>query len=495
MANPFATPKRPRARKADDIETLNPRDKAQAALLQGRATITHQPFPNSSSPLLPALPPHRARSPERHRPDYARTNIYHNLEDEGSNSAAVDAVDIEAHAEDIFTREKERLQIRTDVLRKFATTISDCAKQYTSGYALQIARDFSKSLLNHWDNYACANFENKGQNKITMAVSKPSAISGPAPAPGGRGRLTGFAARAATADTQTPGNVSIARRSRSKGNPRASNPENQKSQNLDRHPHAYQIRLALAHATSLPADDFQDIKPTNTGWSLTTRTNATEATLLETQAQWGPKIDLIIAEKNVQWHTYLVKEVPRVLNDWEGQPLDFEQIISDEIKRQTDQSPISWHVSKADEATNTPTLLGTSAFLFKLTRAPKISQCKSCWNYHAPTRCTAPEICKNCGQHTTSDHNASACDQITQCVNCHGPHLPDDQSCFAKPKKRDDGLHKLSRTQRTHAKLLGAQAFKRSHPELAPELNPTIPESSAPPSPTPSLGIRKVTPQ
>lgn len=349
-----------------------------------------------------------------------------------------------------------------------------------------------------------------------MAVSRPSAISGPAPgpAPGGRGQLTGFAARAAAADTQTPGNVSIARRSRSKGNPRASNSESPKAQNLDRRillrlqpdsqfftKHAYQIRLALAHATSLPADDFQDIKPTNTGWSLTTRTNASEATLLETQAQWGPKVDLIIAEKNIQWHTYLVKEVPRVLRDWEGQPLDFEQTISDEIKRQTDQSPISWHVSKADEATGTPIvtlvvsfsepvasrfqLLGTSAFSFKLTRAPKISQCQSCWNYHAPTRCIAPEICKNCGQHTSSDHNASACDRITQCVNCHGPHLPDDQNCFAKPKKRDDGLHKLSRTQRTHAKLLGAQAFKRSHPELAPELNSMMPESSAPSSPTP----------
>ncbi|CEJ82409.1 hypothetical protein VHEMI02475 [[Torrubiella] hemipterigena] len=177
--------------------------------------------------------------------------------------------------------------------------------------------------------------------------------------------------------------------------------------------HGYQIRLALAQAAPIDPEDIQDIKPTNAGWALSARTLRAEETLLSTQGSWGPKFDLIIAEKNVQWHTYLVKDFPRTLTDWEGAPLDFNQVVSDEIQRQTQQTPIAWHISKADTLTDTRDvtlvipfsepvlgnfrLLGTSAFSFKLTKAPKITQCTNCLNYHVPTRCIAPEVCKNYG--------------------------------------------------------------------------------------------------
>ncbi|CEJ95223.1 hypothetical protein VHEMI10717 [[Torrubiella] hemipterigena] len=508
MAIDLVTPEATKVRTPAAATNPIPISKAQAVLLQGRVATTHQPFPPSSSPMLPGPLPYRGRSPKRNRPDYT-SNIYHNLADELDNPGPID---IEQHAESVLTKEMDRLQTRTEVLRTFATVINDCAKQYTKGYALQIARDFSKSLLIQWDNFVRQQpGEQKGiypKDNIAVKLHKPAAnISNPGldprPAPAG-----GWAARAAAADGKRPGDIEVRKAARTDNTPRTQ-PAKLDKRILLRikhgselfNKHGYQIRLALAQAASIDPKDIQDIKPTNTGWAITARTLKAEETLLSTQESWGPKFDLIIAEKNVQWHTYLVKNFPRTLTDWEGAPLDFDQVVSDEIHRQTRQTPIAWHISKADTLTDSRTvtlvisfsepvlgnfrLLGTSAFSFKLTKAPKITQCTNCWNYHAPTRCIAPEICKNCGQRTGDNHKPDSCTRFTQCALCHGPHPPDDNKCFAKPKKREDGLHKLLKTQRVHAKLLGSQAFRQIHREDILSSSPNGQASSAPPSPTP----------
>ncbi|CEJ95187.1 hypothetical protein VHEMI10684 [[Torrubiella] hemipterigena] len=299
-----------------------------------------KPFLPSSSPILPGPLPYRGRSPKRNRPDYT-SNIYHNLADELDKPSPID---IEQYTESVLTKEIDRLQTRTEVLRTFATVINDCAKQYTKGYALQIARDFSKSLLSQWDNFVRQQpGEQKGtypNDNIAVKLHKAAAnISNPGldprPAPAG-----GWAARAAAADGKRPGDIEVRKAARTNNTPRTQ-PAKLDKRILLRikhrselfNKHGYQIRLALAQAAPIDPKDIQDIKPTNACWALSARTLRAQETLLSTQGSWGLKFDLIIAEKNVQWHTYLVKDFPRTLTDWEGAPLDFNQVVSDEIQR------------------------------------------------------------------------------------------------------------------------------------------------------------------
>lgn len=188
--------------------------------------------------------------------------------------------------------------------------------------------------------------------------------------------------------------------------------------------------------------DIENVKPTNTGWAVRARTDEIQELLIYTQKEWGPSVDLLIAEKNILWYTYKVKRFPKEILDWDGVPVDYNEAVEREVLRQTGQLLVAWHVSNNDLDNNPSevslmisftdklatnfSMLGTSEFSFELNRPKKIMQCNNCWNLHAPTRCVAAPVCKNCGQRTSSDHTNDSCTRFTQCTNCLGPHLPDN---------------------------------------------------------------------
>ncbi|KAJ3495916.1 hypothetical protein NLG97_g3048 [Lecanicillium saksenae] len=167
----------------------------------------------------------------------------------------------------------------------------------------------------------------------------------------------------------------------------------------------------------------------------------------------------------------------------------FEKTIGEEILAQTGQTPVRWRRFSRPSPDPTKTtliisfdrpvrgkfrLLGLGAYSFLLTRPKKLVQCQNCWQFHPPVRCTATKTCKICGV-TDSHHDAEGCQATPRCTNCHGPHHADYEQCYARPRKEGGSFQKLSKSQRNHARHLGADDYRRQNME-----NPIQPSETTP---------------
>ncbi|KAI0997406.1 hypothetical protein K3495_g10778, partial [Podosphaera aphanis] len=66
-------------------------------------------------------------------------------------------------------------------------------------------------------------------------------------------------------------------------------------------------------------------------------------------------------------------------------------------------------------------------------RKPRIAQCDRCWGYHSTKICSRAERCTRC---SLLEHKLDACKQeISRCMNYHGPHRADDPNCMARPDR------------------------------------------------------------
>ncbi|KAJ3499128.1 hypothetical protein NLG97_g581 [Lecanicillium saksenae] len=251
---------------------------------------------------------------------------------------------------------------------------------------------------------------------------------------------------------------------------------------------SFQIRLALNEKLALTTQDIQDIKPTNTGWALVARNEEIQKKIIEQQTEWGPSIDLHTAEKQVTWYTYLIKDFPSELRSYDDSILDFDKTIGEEIVAQTGQTPVQWRRSNKPSLDPTTTtliisfnqpirgnfrLFGLGAYSFLLTKPKRLLQCQNCWLFHPPVRCTATKTCRTCGIMDKS-HNTEDCQATPRCTNCHGPHAADDERCYARPRKTGETFHKLSKSQRIHARHLGTNDYRRQNME------DFVPSSSSP---------------
>ncbi|OAA61592.1 Ribonuclease H-like protein [Akanthomyces lecanii RCEF 1005] len=95
-----------------------------------------------------------------------------------------------------------------------------------------------------------------------------------------------------------------------------------------------------------------------------------------------------------------------------------------------------------------------------MTKPQRLVQCQNCWRLHSPGRCTATKTCRTCGV-SHAEHDTEHCQTTPKCANCHGPHHADFGQCYARPKKVGDTYHKLSKSQKTHAKKLGSDDYRR----------------------------------
>lgn len=233
---------------------------------------------------------------------------------------------------------------------------------------------------------------------------------------------------------------------------------------------ALQIQLAIRDKLHLQLADLLDMKEINTGFALTPRTVEIQQKILQHQQQWGPLVGLEIAEKDIEWHTYLIKNFPRTITSWDGTELDYKQTIEEAIKEQTGLHPVRWRSTETDNLTTTLIihfdqplksrfrLLGLGDLSFQLTKPPRLILCNTCWLFHTPTQCQKPKVCGNCGSHT---HDLENCEANTRCVGCHGPHRTGSTECFALPKSTAHGTRALSKTEHNHAIRQGKAAYER----------------------------------
>ncbi|KAM3463150.1 hypothetical protein MY5147_009717 [Beauveria neobassiana] len=442
---------------------------AQKELMRGAAPVTTRPFLPSSSPVRRSTSAARNGHRQRRRPGRdtnPNANYYGILADEEDEIIdTLDALDLESETRRIIAREKERMTTRADVLCTFAESIAACARKFDHGYAHAVANDFTRSLLHHW-------------NQQKPAARPPTDNQLP------RQKSVSFADVTKAAARQAPGDVHIAPTRRQPM--AASNYTDRRillrlkegSSFFEKQP--YQIRSAIFEKLTLNAQDVQDITKINTGWSVVARNQEIQKKILESQEQWGPNVDLIIAEKQVTWFTYLIKDFPNELRSYDETVLDFNATISDEIVAQTGQTPVQWRRSSKPSIDSTKTtliisfdkpvrgnfrLLGLGAYSFLMTKPQRLVQCQNCWQFHSPVQCTATKTCRTCGA-INNEHVTENCQTAPRCANCHGPHYADHEQCYARPKKVGNTYHKLSKSQKIHARKLGADDYRRQNMEV-----------------------------
>ncbi|OAA34233.1 reverse transcriptase [Beauveria brongniartii RCEF 3172] len=463
---------------------------AQNELMRGTTPVTTRPFPSSSSPVRRSTSAARnGRGQRRHigKVVNPNANYYGILADEEDEIVdAFDAIDLESETRKIIAKEKERMTTRADVLRTFAESIAACARKFDHGYAHTVANDFTKSLLRHWNQFLHSGEIVGSSGELSQPKSQTTrkpAAGPPTDDQASRQKTVSFADVTKAAAQQTPGDVRIAptRRqpvaSRNYTNRRILLRLKEGSSFFEKN--SFQIRLALKEKLALDTRDIQDIKPTNTGWALSARNEEIQKRIIESQGVWGPSVDLDTAEKHVVWHTYLIKDFPSELRSYDDSILDFEQTIGEEIIAQTGQTPVQWRRSSRPGSDPTKTtliisfdrpvrgnfrLLGLGAYSFRLTKPKRLVQCQNCWLFHPPVRCTATKTCRTCGA-TDRDHDVERCQATPRCANCYGPHHADYEQCYARPKKVADTFHKLSKSQKIHARKLGADDYRRQNME------------------------------
>ncbi|KAM3549518.1 hypothetical protein ARSEF4850_008810, partial [Beauveria asiatica] len=463
---------------------------AQEELLRGAAPVTTRPYLPSSSPTR--RPTNAASNGGRRRRHPRKdanpnANYYGVLADEEDEFAdAFDALDLETETRKIITKEKERMTTRADVLRTFAESIAACARKFDHGYAHAVANDFTRSLLRHWNQFLhsgeAAGFSNEMPQPKLQSAQKPLTKL-PTDNQTARRKTVSFADVTKAAAQQAPGDVHIAPARRQ---PIATNNYTDrrillrlKEGSSFFEKNNFQIRLALKEKLALDPQDIQDIKPTNTGWALLARNGEIQRKIIESQGVWGPSMDLDTAEKHVEWHTYLIKDFPSELRSYDDSILDFEKTIGEEIIAQTGQTPVQWRRSSKPSPDPTKTtliisfdrpvrgnfrLLGLGAYSFLLTKPKRLVQCQNCWQFHPPVRCTATKTCRTCGV-TDSHHDTEGCQATPKCTNCYGPHRADYEQCYARPRKDGGTFRKLSKSQRIHARNLGADDYRRQNME------------------------------
>lgn len=373
-----------------------------------------------------------------------------------------------ADAEALIAEAQTQLNTRASVLRAYSQAIAKCAEQFSSGYGKRFAQHLRTTLLQHWSAASSSETSPTPDHAATIGGPKnPPTTAQPE-------KTVSFAGVARAAHETQPGNHKIAtkipprhKRQSARNNKRILIRLRKDSTFFDK---GLQIQLAIRDKLHLKLADFPDIKETNTGFALTPRTLEIQQKILQNQQLWGPLVGLEIAEKDIEWHTYLIKNFPRTITSWDGTELDYEPTIEEAIKEQTGLRPVHWRRTQTDSPATTLVihfdqplksrfrLLGLGDLSFQPTRPPRLTLCDTCWLYHTPTRCRKPQACGHCG---SLSHDLENCKNDTRCVGCSGPHETGSSECFALPRRTAHGSRALSKTERSHAMRQGKAAYER----------------------------------
>lgn len=416
----------------------------QEAIVDNSLPVRNQPFIASSSPIQRYL--RTRRQPQAGANPFARLA-----------EIAEEPLEPANEAEEAIAKAQEQLDIRASILRAYSKAISQCTLQFTSSYGKKFATHLQKTLLRHWQNAS-----------DSQAFQTTLLTAAPTDAPESQGAAS-FATVAKNAASRRPGNEMLPR---SKAKAASARKDKRVLIRLTAGPESAEqglkIQFAIRDKLGIPLSDIPRIKQTNTGWALTTRTEDIQQRVIQEQQLWGPCVKIQAAEKETEWHSYLIKNFPTSITSWDGSTLPYEQTIERAIIDQTGLQPVQWRQSaktKPSDATTTLIisfeqqleskfrLLGLGELSFELTHRKTIQQCHNCWAFHTPHACRNAQRCGNC---SSTEHQGDRCGNTApRCANCHGPHKADYEHCYARPKTTTNGLRALSKTELNHARRQG----------------------------------------
>ncbi|KID81211.1 Endonuclease/exonuclease/phosphatase [Metarhizium guizhouense ARSEF 977] len=269
---------------------------------------------------------------------------------------------------------------------------------------------------------------------------------------------------------------------------------------------SYAIRTYIAGRLGIELGRVPQASRTKTGWAVRTADLTTRDLLIQRQSDWIDELGAIKAEASQKWYTYIVDDCPRHLYDLQGQPVDQEAATLEEITSQTGLEPVSVRPTRSD-SDQLPTksllvsfleptkrrwrLFGCSRLARPIIKAPLLSQCENCWDYHSKYGCNREAHCKRCGK---TGHGHEECSAPEQCVNCLAPHAADFPICPARPKRIHGAIQRLTKPQRDLVRQNGASLFRQHNMEIVAPAEAT-PSSPYPPISSPSMRRKQATPR
>ncbi|KAH8715452.1 hypothetical protein HC256_004271 [Beauveria bassiana] len=193
------------------------------------------------------------------------------------------------------------------ILRAYSQAIAKCAEQFSSGYEKRFAQHLRSTILQHW---SAASYSSDVSPAPDHAATLGSVERTSRTAP--LEKTATFAGVTRAANETHPGNRKITPKDAPRRKAQA--PRNNKR---------VLIRLPI------------------------------QQKILQNQQLWGPLVGLEVAEKDIEWRTYLIKNFPRTITSWDGTELDYKQTIEEAIKEQTGLHPVRWRSTETDNLTTT----------------------------------------------------------------------------------------------------------------------------------------------
>ncbi|KAF4446917.1 hypothetical protein F53441_9492 [Fusarium austroafricanum] len=359
----------------------------------------------------------------------------------------------------------EEYNAKLMVFQAFCAKFKEAAKQFTTGPEREFAQKFADSFLDSWN------------QALTDAKSAPAPTYSIPPHHQGQPTI-GVPLRVGLRvfirlDAEAPA--------------RAHND--------------YAIRVHISRKLGVDPRKIPRVLQVRSGWAVPTADITTRDLLVQRQTEWAPELGAAAVETRQEWFTYLVSDYPRKLTDLSGNEADSDAAVDEEIEIQTGQKPINIRPTRHQpDNPSTKTLLvsflepvkkywrlfsSRPARLIKKTDRPR--QCNVCLDYHPSRTCHQPPLCKRCGK--AAGHGSGDCTALEQCANF--------AECPARPKKVHGVFRRLTKEQRDHIRVVGAETYRQRNVEAqrhAPDLQQNGPqqdstrslERSSPRAPSPA---------
>ncbi|KAG7408661.1 hypothetical protein Forpe1208_v012330 [Fusarium oxysporum f. sp. rapae] len=395
----------------------------------------------------------------------------------------------------------EEYNAKLKVFQAFCAKFEEAAKQFTTGPEREFAQKFADSFLDSWN------------QALTDAKS--------APAPTTYSAVAASPPAANNALARQPRHHQQQRKQQQpphrQGQPTAGAPLRVDLRvfiRLDAEAPArahndYAIRVHISRKLGVDPRKIPRVLQVRSGWAVLAADITTRDLLVQRQTEWAPDLGAAAVETRQEWFTYLVSDYPRKLTDLYGNEADSDAAVEEEIEIQTGQKPVNIRPARHQpDNPLTKTLLvsflepvkkywrlfsSRPARLIKKTDRPR--QCNVCLDYHPSRTCHRLPLCKRCGK--AAGHDSGDCTAPEQCANCLGPHSANFADCPARPKKVHGVFRRLTKEQRDHIRVVGAETFRQRNVEAqrhAPDLQQSGPqqdsarslERSSPRAPSPA---------
>lgn len=207
------------------------------------------------------------------------------------------------------------------------------------------------------------------------------------------------------------------------------------------------IREAATKHLGLPPTTIGHVYRVPTGFAIKAKDEETRQSLLDSAEAFTPLGAKL--EKASDLVVLRFSTVPVALNTAMGRIIFTEELIRDEIVRNTDMTPLkvrphgknrlgapqqSWLAYFKRVSAPRPgfRLFDESGVAVRHQPKRTVQQCKRCLEFHGTRGCSRAPTCWNC---SSKMHSTSECKAHTKCRNCGGPHRSDSRSCLARPTR------------------------------------------------------------